>query len=309
MPVFPQTTQFLQMVRAANPTYSRLKSSSLQPLVAILNSPNGNANQVALAITRIRSTADVLFVNKANKYKSALHFLQRTYPIPLAQWVTFGAQRGRAIRFTQTPMPGVFNPYGPAMYANGNVTRLQPQNQWEGAAAQSVEDFVYTAAGPIGVVLIHLDGYQNGMHERVDGIRVIDHMQNVLVAVRHRGGNACALHIGNTPPVLPALAMEFNAFGVNRVIVNEQGHRHMGSFHAAFNQFVTAYATVVVMGFDADNCVRANLFGTKEYAANAVQGTNSLTPITAQADAVTSRAVLVTGGVINSAEYGLIQNL
>jgi hypothetical protein len=303
---YAQTAAFLQMVRATNPSFSRFKTSSLAPLVAILNNPNGNVNQVVAAITQLRAQADATYVNKANKYKNALHFLQRTYPVPQGQWVSLGGQRARAVRYTQVAMPAVFNPLGPQMY--GAQQRLQPPSQWEGAMAQSVEDFVYSAAGSVGVVLIHLDGFQNGMHELVDGMRVIDHMKSILVAVHHRGGNACALHIGNTPPVLPALQVEFDAFA-NRVVVNEQGQRHMGGFHAAFNQFVTAYQTVVVMGFDADICVRANLFGTLEYPANSVNGTSALRPITAQADVVTSRALLVTVGVINALEYGLIRNL
>ena len=54
MPAFPQTAAFLQMVRAANPTYSRVKTSSLAPLITILNSPNGSVNQVVAAINQIR---------------------------------------------------------------------------------------------------------------------------------------------------------------------------------------------------------------------------------------------------------------
>jgi len=306
MPVYPQTAAFLQLVTAVNPTYSRWKTSSLAPLVAILNSPTGTAGQVVAAINQVRQAADATYVNKANKYKNALHFLQRTYPIPLGQWVALGAQRSRAVRYPQTAMPPAFNPFGPGMY--NVVQRLNPGSQWEGGAAQSVEDFVYTAPAPVGAVLIHMDAQQNGMDTLIDGMRVIDHIKSVLRAVQHRGGGACALHIGNTPPVLAALQADFNGVGI-RVVVNEQNHRHMGAIHAAFNNFVTGYATVVVMGFDADVCVRANLFGATEYPAGAVVGTSALTPITAQADVVTSRAVLVTTGTIQQAEYGLIVGL
>jgi hypothetical protein len=275
-------------------------------LVAILNSPTGNAIQVATAINQIKAAADPVYINKANKYKNALHFLERTYPIPLGQWVTLGAQRSRAVRYTHVPMPPAFNPYGPTMY--NVVARLQPASQWEGVAAQSVEDFIYTAAAPVGAVLIHMDAQQNGMDVMVDGMRVIDHIKSVLRAIQHRAGGVCALHIGNTQPVLPALQTEYNAIA-NRIAVNEPGFRHMGGFHAAFNNFVTGFATVVVMGFDADVCVRANLFGATEYPANAVLGTSAITPIAAQSDIVTSRAVLVTTGTIQQAEYGLIQGL
>ncbi|MFN7542901.1 MAG: hypothetical protein ACK5TN_08915 [Acidobacteriota bacterium] len=138
----------------------------------------------------------------------------------------------------RTRIPAVFNAYGPTM--NGNAQRLQPHNQWAGAAAQSVGDFVDSTTGPVRGVLIHLDEYQNGMDERVDGIRVIHDLKSVLVAVQHRGGSVCALHIGNNQAVSPALAQELNAFELNRVEVNAQGQRHMRGLDAAFQQFVTA---------------------------------------------------------------------
>jgi hypothetical protein len=45
--------------------------------------------------------------------------------------------------------------------------------------------------------------------------------------------------------------------------------------------------------------VRANLFGVVEYPDGAIPGTNSLPPLVSQANVVTSRALLVTLGVIN----------
>jgi hypothetical protein len=308
MPAFPHVATFLQRVNAVNPTYSRFKNSSLTPLVAILNNPAGTAVQVATAITQVRNVADATFGNKANKYKSALHYLQRLYPIPQPQWVALGAVRSRAVRYTQTALPNPFNAHGPNIYNPSFTQRLQPPSLWEGITAQSVEDFIYRSAAPVGAVLIHMDAHQPGMDKVVDGMRVVDHIKSVLRAIQHRGGGVCALHIGATPPVCPALAPEYNACA-NRVAVNELGHRHMGSFHAAFNNFVTRYATVVVMGFDADVCVRANLFGAPEYAANAVAGDSSLPPLTSQNDIVTSRALLVATGPLQAAEYGLIRGL
>ena len=67
--------------------------------------------------------------------------------------------------------------------------------------------------------------------------------------------------------------------------------------------------TIVVMGFDSDICVRANMFGSQEYAANPVVGMSSLPPLTSQADVVTSRALLVTVGTVNGAEYGVLSGL
>lgn len=306
MPAFPNVAVFLQLVRAANPTYSRFKTSSLAPLLTVLNSASGTAGEVAAAITNLVNHPDAHHVNKANKYKTALHYLQRSYPIPQGQWVALGAARSRAVRYTQTPIPPVFNPYGPNMYNANLFTRLQAACQWEGNPARSVEDFVYTAPAAVGAVLIHLDAVQLGMNDMIDGMRVVDHMKSVLKAIRHRNGGVCALHIGHTPPVCAALQPDFNAFPAP-VPVNELGHRHMGSFHLAFRNFVTSYPTVVVMGFDASICVRGNLFGANEYPAPpVVLGTSSLPPITGLADVVTSRALLVSVGAINGQEYGLI---
>ena len=275
-------------------------------MVDILKSPAGNTAQVINAIKNVRNAQDAVYGTKALKYKTALHYLQRTYPVPQAQWVKLGASpRSRAARYSQTGIPIPFNPYGPTMF--NAITRLQPAVQWEGSA-RSVEDFVYKTGAAVGAVLIHLDAIQPGMHTVIDGMTVVDHMKSVLKAVNFRGGGACALHIGATPPVCADLAPEFNAFGAP-VAVNELGNRHMGSLHAAFNNFVGQYATIVVMGFDSDICVRANLFGAPEYPANPVVGTSSLPPLTGQVDVVTSRALLVTVGTIGVAEYGLLSGL
>jgi hypothetical protein len=304
MPAYAQINAFLQIVTATNPTYSRVKTSSLAPLVAILRDVNGTAAQVTGAIATLRGRQDAAYGNKANKYKKALNFLQRTYPIAQNQWAALGATRSRAIRFTQTPMPATFNPYGPDMHRN--FQRLQPASQWVGPHVSSVEDFVYQSAAPVGAVLIHVDAVQGGMQTLIDGMTVIDHMKSVLTAIRHRNGNVCALHIGNTQPVCQALQPEFNAFAAP-VAVNEPGHRHMGSVHAGFRNFIGQYQTVVVMGFDASICVRGNLFGATEYPHPPVAlGTSSLPPITSLANVVTSRALLVSMGAINGAEYGAI---
>lgn len=307
MPAFAQIPAFMLLVQAANPTYGRfspLVRSSLAPLIAVLNNVNGTAAQVVAEIALLRGQADVMHVNKAVKYKEALHFLQRQYPIPQAQWEVLGANLARAVRYTQTAMPPIFNPYGPNMYNPHFTDRVTPVCAAVATPSQSVEDFIYTSAAPVGVVMIHLSAYQNGMYHMVDGKRVVDHMNSVLRAARHNHGSACALVI-NAPGVCADLATEFNAFG-NQLLVNETGHYHLGSVHAAFRTFITTYPTIVVMGFDASVCVRANLFGSPEYPHGAVVNDNALDPITTMANVVTSRALMVTQGPIIGAEYGLL---
>ena len=306
MPAYPQLAAFKNLLRAVNPGYHTI-TSSLSPLIKILNNANNTVAQVTAAITILTNKADPVYASKALKYKDALNFLQRTYPVPIGQWVRLSAsQRSRAARFDLVPIPPSFNPYGPTMY--NNVTRLQPNCNWEGAVVQSVEDFVYTTPGAVGAVLIHIDAIQPGMHTMIDGMAVVDHMKSVLKAIQHRNGGVCALHIGATTPVCADLTADFNSFAAP-VAVNELGARHMGSAHVAFNNFVANYQTVVVMGFDSDVCVRANMFGSPEYPPASVVGTSSLPPLTGQADVVTSRALLVTTGTIGPVEYSVLTGL
>jgi hypothetical protein len=60
------------------------------------------------------------------------------------------------------------------------------------------------------------------------------------------------------------------------------------------------------MGFDANICVNANLFGSPEKMPD----DSFVSPLTSMTNVVTSRAVLVTGGQIvpvnNDAEYGVL---
>lgn len=73
-------------------------------------------------------------------------------------------------------------------------------------------------------------------------------------------------------------------------------------------QFAQGKAAVVVMGFDADICVRANLFGAPDH----LPAGGLAPPLTSVANVVTSRALLVTGGTIypvnHLGAYGVLFN-
>jgi len=312
MPLYPlpKLTHFLALVHATNPTYNKKKSSSLLPLIAVLKNPAAYAAQVVQAITALKARTDPMYGNKANKYKNALHYLMRTYTIAPSHWVGLGAgPKCRALRFTRTALPAVFNPYTvPLNYSAPQVRHAAPNNWEPAAAAESVEDFIYKNPAAVGVVLIHLSAVEPGMDTIFDGMTVTDHMKSVLRAVAHRNGGACALHLTNTAVCGP-LVPDYNAVPV-RVEVHEHTPKHMGSRHAAFNTFIGNYQTIIVMGWDANICARANLFGTFEWPDGAMPGTNSLPPLVSQANVVTSRALLVTLGVIDSMpQYGQLQNL
>ncbi len=298
MPQYRRINEFLQRVHQANTRYERVKRSSLRPLLAILNNHTGTSQQVRQAIATLAATADANYRNKANKYKEALYFLQRTYPIAPGQRISVNPQASRAVLYNRTAMPPNFNAYGHGMYHN--TARVVSLNNMMN---KTVEEYLYTVPGHKGIVLIHLGSFQAPMSTRIDGWPVLSHMKSVLRVARDVNCNICVLHMGGNPEVCPELANEVNAFG-NRVVVHEVGNHHMGNHHQAFRNFVRRHSSVVVMGFDADICVRANLFGTTEYFPDH----RTVPPIISMTNVITSRALLVTTGTINpvghQGEYG-----
>ena len=73
-----------------------------------------------------------------------------------------------------------------------------------------------------------------------------------------------------------------------------------------YRTFAAAHNNVVVMGFDANICVNANLFGSRETMPDG----SFIPPLTSMTNVVTSRAVLATTGAIypfhNQGEYGVL---
>ncbi len=120
------------------------------------------------------------------------------------------------------------------------------------------------------------------------------------------------LHIHANPPVCGQLQTEVNLFPGNLTTsVNETGNAHMGNRHQAFRDFVNNNGTMIVMGFDANVCVRANLFGAEEYYDDNIGNAHkTVPPIVSMADVVTSRAMLVSATPIapiqHQGEYGAL---
>lgn len=294
MPPYLRLNDFLQRVRAANSTFERVKTSSLRPLIAVLQSATGNAAQVAAAVT-------ALPLAKALKYKTALYFLQGTYPGLAAGTVQFGPLgKSNAARFTQTAMPAAFNPALPA------------QDRVVAASAflnQTVEQFILSAPVPPGIILIHLSAWIPNMNDVFEGAKVVDHMKSVLRVGLDNGCDLCVLY-QNAPVVCPQLDAEVNAF-----LPRTASHvhpQHMGARNANFRAFAATRPTVIVMGFDASVCVRANIFGSPERMPPGTPAAAWVAPIVTLTDVVTSRAVLVTSGnitpIAHRGEYGVLFN-
>lgn len=300
---------FEQLARNANPHFERFARSSLRPLMNLLRSGHDTPHQVRQAFHLIARTPDVRFPSKAIKYKGALNYLLQTYPVGLvAQGCSVGGSiKANAARFNQTAIPAAFDPL---------VLRLVAPCAW---VQPTVEDYIIrrAAAEQIGVLIIHMEGRQPGMDTPIDGWQVIDHMKSVLRVANRAGLPLFVLDLqGNLvlDELRPAVTA-FGAAGANR-LTHVTVHPQHSAFHsAAFTPWLGGKQTVVVMGFDADICVRANLFGVNEPApAGQRVGLNGVVaPLVGRVAVVTSRAMLVTGGTISPVnhhgEYGLLYGL
>lgn len=291
MPAYQKMQGFMQRVNAANPSFEKWKTSSLRPLINILNNNNGTLQQVRNALALLPSA-------KANKYKKALYYLLENYPglASYAASVNFGALgKLNAARFTQTALPNPYNPSG----ATGD--RVVAPSAF---LNMTVEQFLFANANA-GVILIHLSKHDAGMDMTFNGDSCIDHIASVLRVTRKMNRGLCILYMED-PPVVAALQAEVN--GHNNKVLALEKRQHMGARNQQFLNFVNGHNPVVVMGFDATICVEANLFG----AADRMDDGSWCHPLTSLTDVVTSRAVLVTTGTIfpkrNVGQWGVLYN-
>ncbi|SFD34855.1 hypothetical protein [Pseudoalteromonas denitrificans] len=290
MPRYHQLVSFMADVRRANPGFT-LKRSSLKSLIALLNDSTSTAMQITMAMQKIP-------VLKAAKYRDALWYLQVTYPgfHPLNLPIGIHSQgKTNAARYSRTPLTQAYDP------SSMPPTRNIPPSAW---LNQTVEQWLLTENGSVGVVIIHLSGLQDPMKDLFNGRASVDHMNSVLRIARLKGADLLCLHMkGN--PVCPELSDAANAYGDRKTDILISKY-HMGGHSADFINFANTHDHVVVIGFDADICVNANLFGANEKSPNG----QYIPPLTSLTNVVTSRALLVTTGLIypigNRNEYGVI---
>lgn len=334
---------FSRLVAQANPNYTS-KKCSMASLLKALEKPVEEPEEVIDAVRDLAKQKDKTYVTKANKYKRALLFLQNTYPKfqEKGQWVSIvpaGSKVTQAVKYDKKDMPNAFNEYIEMQplteelekqktieilqkqasmlngqialeYQENNIDRLVTQSTW---LNMTVEEFLYTSNERIGIVLIHMGKFQPPMYDLKDGWTVLSHMQSVLRAASLKGNDICVLHLDKNP-VCRDLAEDVESFGKKdqegRIEIRETGNAHMGGRQKEFREFIARHNTIVVMGFDANVCVKANLFGTKEYYDDTQNAHATVPPILSQANVVTSRALLVGNGVINHCEaYGELSGI
>jgi hypothetical protein len=137
---------------------------------------------------------------------------------------------------------------------------------------------------------------QPGFDTVLEGARVIDHVVSVLTVARELNCPIAVLTQGGAP-LEQRLEAAITGYGHRSDILVTPGH--MGAKNPAYGQFAAACDSVLVMGFDANVCVFANIFGSMEFhplPLGAPQGTIPpvIEPLITMCDVVTSRAVVVT---------------
>jgi hypothetical protein len=299
MPAYAQINNFMNLVRAANPQFERVLNSSLRPLINVLNNVAGTGVQVCTAIAALPA-------DKVKRYLDPLYYLLSTYPGLPANAATnlhMGAlDKTNAALYQTTPRPPNFNPSGPV---NARVFVTPPS----AFANLTLEQYILGNRATTGVLLIHLSSPQPGMDSLFNGRSTITHIKSVLRTARLTGCPVCALTMEANSDVCPFLRPEYNQ--IHNPIRVYEPHTHMGGNHLAFRNFAASRANIVVMGFDANVCVFANVFGSMETMPD-----GSFKPaLVSMGNVVMSRAGLVgTGGVSSNtptfgqAEYGPLFN-
>lgn len=316
MPQYPAHlyAEFETLARAAGSglgsTFSR--DGSLKALGKLLE---GDTTPILVrqAIAALGRTKDAGHGSKLRKYRRAIAFLENTFPIApgLRQAPTGMAIEG--VRFVRNPTP-------PAANFVGNNIDFRSLVLATSAARigldMTVPDFMEANAASTRVLLIHLGGAQADMGFSWDGVTALEHMNAVLDTAAAHQIRVCILRDPHTQPRGTALPTPANAVcdglrdAVNRipgthVWVADGGNQHSAFHDPAFRAWAAdpSVSSIVVMGFDADICVRGNVFGVAEVdaAANPPRVVPALINF---ADVVTARPLLSGGAAGTVQQFG-----
>ncbi len=294
---------FMAKVTAANSHFERKKTSSLRVLIDLLLDPKGAAHTVGAVLRQIS-------VAKQKKYWQALLYLRQTYPALPIIALQGGSNLGKlnAAKFEKNlVLPASWNEDfsgGPGanklMKKVGYGEDAPYQFQREIAANsnafinKTLEQYIYENSATVGGVLIHMGSHVDSLDYLVGGVSHCNHLISVIEALAVANAPLCIL-LQNTDTVCGSLRA---AVAKCTTTVVREGTGHMGGKNDAFQLFVQSKTTMIMMGYDGDVCVGANSFGTGELTAAG----KLVVPVIHQANIVTSRAVLVTNGVLNKVD-------
>ena len=270
--------------------------------------------EVREAIAALGRVRDNAHISKLWKYRKAIAFLENTFSIPpgLRQApVGAGVEAIQYLRNTTRPTATFTN--GNLNYGSLQLTKSTAQIGQD----MTVTEYIEAKAANTRLVLIHLGGPQGDMSHSWDGATALEHMNAVLNAAAENNMHVCILrdpHTGvrgqnvPTPTNAVCAGLQNAVVGIpgTNIWVADGGNKHSAFHDPAYQAWVSTpgVTAVIVMGFDADVCVRGNVFGISEAAANA--NPPSLVPALINfVDVVTSRPLLSGGdaGTIQSMDY------
>lgn len=169
-----------------------------------------------------------------------------------------------------------------------------------------VEDYV-SITDNVGILLIHLSEAVKGINTAYDRKKSIEHIACVLRISIKYGRDIAILH-QKLPMVMPELQPCIKNY--EKITAIYQPTSHMGGNDVAYQKFARSHRSVVVMGFDANICVFANIFGCPETSPT---GQSWTAPLLSMSSVVTSRAVLIYDSplypVNYNGEYGILAGL
>ncbi len=286
---------------------------ALKALGALLKK-DSTVNQVVAAIAALDNVKDAVHTSKQLKYREAIAFLENTFPIPLNQRVSAVGAGVEAIRYLRNPVRPTAN------FNQGNIdfkSLSLSKSTAQFGLAMTVPEFISKHAANTRLVLIHLGGHQLDMNSIWDGKTALEHMNLVLDAAIEHSLHVCILRDPHTAGrgvsvpspangVCDGLRDRVGRIAGTHVWVADGGAAHSAFHDAAYEAWVSVAGvnTVVVMGFDADICVRGNVFGISEAALNA-NPPRVVPALINFVDVVTARPLLSGGdaGTVQQMDY------
>ncbi|MEM7191045.1 MAG: hypothetical protein AAF439_15645 [Pseudomonadota bacterium] len=316
MPVFPAPDyqEFVRLAQAAGSGLGRNwhADGALGPLGKLLRHNSDHLNIVA-AIRSLENTVDANHVNKMQKYRRAISYVEFNFPVPRPLWQIADDANSMAYRFNQNGTAPTCNfvegghvQYGSLTRTNGGVPT---------ALNLSIPDFIVANAGTTRLLIVHLGGTQGDMNIRWSGNTAAQHMSAAIRAAANNAVGVCILrdpHTGargvGVPTAANAVCPEIRTAvqqvpGPN-VWVADSGHSHSFFHDPAFRAWITApnITNAVVMGYQADICVKANVFGVEEIDQSINPGPQLVPSMLNVVNVVTSRPLLSNdGGAIGDA--------
>lgn len=316
MPACPQPVmnEFLRQLRAVNKTIDSglgakvFGKSSLQPLVALLKSPNCEPLGIYRAIAALEPAS-------VTKYQIALAYLLRSFPELSATGIQVDdlkkqpIKQTRAALYRMCPTPANFKPDGP----QAQRVFVQPRSAFMGG---SIIEYLLANPAAASILLIHLgpttnQGALEAYNQRFTGRSTLEYITSVLRVARVIGCPVGTLSMAKAgqEPLRPELNTEFRLVPGDRRTLIEEPTLHTATNQPAMLTFLRLRGQLVVMGYDGNICVPANVFGSDERMGG--EDRQFRPPLINFADIIMSRATVVTTGqlwtktaTMGKAEYG-----